>query len=101
MGPDSPKAKAFVGTPGYIAPEVLIGRICPQSDLWSVGVIFYFLMTGLDPWEQLHTLRDGVVEGKSARKLFEQLQTVQADFDTAPWPDFPSARDLCRDMLAF
>eukprot|EP00444_Apocalathium_aciculiferum_P020543 CAMPEP_0183464994 /NCGR_PEP_ID=MMETSP0370-20130417/146475_1 /TAXON_ID=268820 /ORGANISM="Peridinium aciculiferum, Strain PAER-2" /LENGTH=247 /DNA_ID=CAMNT_0025657177 /DNA_START=1 /DNA_END=741 /DNA_ORIENTATION=- len=39
--PATPKSKRFVGTPGYIAPEALMGELSPQSDLWAVGVIFY------------------------------------------------------------
>jgi serine/threonine protein kinase len=38
------------GTPAFEAPEVLAGgRPTPQSDLFSVGVLLYWLMTGLLP----------------------------------------------------
>lgn len=30
--PATPKSRRFVGTPGYIAPEALLGQISPQSD---------------------------------------------------------------------
>merc|ERR1719382_715460 len=48
--PSSPKAKHVVGTMGYIAPEALQGQYSPSSDLWSVGVILYILMTGDMPF---------------------------------------------------
>lgn len=38
--------RRLVGTYGYLAPEVLkSGCYTPASDLWSVGVILYILMT--------------------------------------------------------
>ena len=38
--------RRLVGTYGYLAPEVLTsGRYTRASDLWSVGVILYILMT--------------------------------------------------------
>eukprot|EP00434_Breviolum_minutum_P033919 symbB.v1.2.030012.t1/scaffold3338.1/size58854/6 len=54
--PQTPKSCRFVGTPGYIAPEALQGQMSPQSDLWSVGVILYILMTGEMPWSSLVSL---------------------------------------------
>eukprot|EP00406_Dinophysis_acuminata_P034834 CAMPEP_0179367486 /NCGR_PEP_ID=MMETSP0797-20121207/83599_1 /TAXON_ID=47934 /ORGANISM="Dinophysis acuminata, Strain DAEP01" /LENGTH=387 /DNA_ID=CAMNT_0021083037 /DNA_START=29 /DNA_END=1190 /DNA_ORIENTATION=- len=47
--PTTPQSSCFAGTPGYIAPEALMGQTSPQSDLWSIGVILYILMTGEMP----------------------------------------------------
>merc|ERR1719235_849526 len=41
-----------VGTMGYIAPEALKGEYSVASDLWSVGVILYILMTGEFPFDE-------------------------------------------------
>ncbi len=40
------------GTPGYMAPEVLDGRVpvSAAADLWSVGVITYILLSGYPPF---------------------------------------------------
>ena len=41
---------AFIGTPAYMAPEQIQGQALPQSDLYSVGVVLYELLTGSCPF---------------------------------------------------
>ena len=41
---------AFCGTSYYIAPEVLAGRYTAASDLWSLGVIAFMMLTGQCPF---------------------------------------------------
>lgn len=99
--PVTPKSKSFVGTPGYIAPEALLGEACPQSDLWSVGVICYILMTGETPWTAIESLEDGRVGSEGARKMYNALKSAVVDWECEPWPEFPLARDLCQKLMAF
>ena len=48
----APKYHNLAGTPAYMAPEVLGGaRATPASDLYSVGVLLYYLVTGRHPVE--------------------------------------------------
>mmetsp|Transcript_116265 Transcript_116265/g.205586 ORF Transcript_116265/g.205586 Transcript_116265/m.205586 type:complete len:373 (+) Transcript_116265:76-1194(+) len=102
--PMSPKAKHVVGTMGYIAPEALKGEYTPASDLWSVGVILYILMTGDMPFDVDSIVDDPAettVGSSTMEQLYEALKDVHIDFECEPWPSFPQARDLCMELLAF
>jgi hypothetical protein len=41
-----------LGTPEYMAPELFesASRASPQSDLYSLGIVAYYLLTGAPPW---------------------------------------------------
>ena len=45
------KCKKIVGTPYYMAPEMIDGRSYPQSDILSLGVIIYLSLTGKYPFD--------------------------------------------------
>ena len=39
-----------LGTPYYIAPEVIKGSFGKPSDMWSIGVMTYMMLTGVPPF---------------------------------------------------
>lgn len=46
----------FVGSPEYIAPERVLGRLPgPESDLWSLGVLLYTAVEGVSPFRRANT----------------------------------------------
>jgi calcium-dependent protein kinase len=44
------KMNTHLGTPYYIAPEIIMGKYDKRCDLWSLGVITYMLLSGEPPF---------------------------------------------------
>lgn len=53
---DAPARTSFgpVGTPGYIAPEQIMGRVTPRSDVYSLGAILWWALTGQERPDDYH-----------------------------------------------
>lgn len=46
------RARAGLGTPGYLSPEQAAGgRLGPPADVWGVGLVLYQAATGTQPFE--------------------------------------------------
>ncbi|KAF9624851.1 hypothetical protein IFM89_015405 [Coptis chinensis] len=82
--------KSTVGTPAYIAPEVLSrkeydGKI---ADVWSCGVTLYVMLVGAYPFEDPE-------DPRNFRKTIERIMNVQYSI-----PDYVHVSSSCRELLS-
>jgi calcium-dependent protein kinase len=74
----------IVGTPLYVAPEVLKGDYTLECDVWSLGVLMYIMLCGYPPFD-----------GDSNKEIFRAIMTNNLEFDPADWSQVSnSAKEL-------
>ena len=83
--------KEIVGTLGYMAPEVLMGKDYNFSaDVWSIGIITYLLLTGYLPFDD-----EGEDKEVIRKTLFESIP-----FYNNSWKNVSSkAKEFIRKIL--
>ena len=62
------KMTQIVGTPGYMAPELLKGKYNFKVDLWALGIVLYLLLCGEYPFREQNE-SDKVVDDPCTQKL--------------------------------
>ena len=90
---DTPEEKLFLrcGSPGYVAPELLQekGYNC-KADIFSVGVIFYIILTGRP-----------LFKGNTPEEILEKNMKCEYEFNDRQWETIsPAAKDLTLKLLA-
>jgi calcium-dependent protein kinase len=83
----------LVGSPYYVAPEVLLKKYGKEADIWSCGVILYILLCGWPPFQ-----------GDSTQEIFRNIASEPLDLQSDLWDKISDAakdcvkRMLCRDV---
>ncbi|OQR73669.1 myosin light chain kinase [Tropilaelaps mercedesae] len=96
--------RILFGTPEFVAPEVIsYDPVSPKSDMWSIGVITYVLLSGLSPFM-----------GDTDDQTFQNVISVDYEFDADAFEDIsleaiafverllvrePTARPSCSECL--
>jgi len=80
--------KSIVGTPAYLAPEVLRNKGYNRSlDMWSTGVIIYVSLSGTFPFNE-------------DEDIHEQIQNASFMYPPHPWKDISKdAVELITNLL--
>ncbi|XP_053123793.1 serine/threonine-protein kinase D2 isoform X2 [Hemicordylus capensis] len=80
--------RSVVGTPAYLAPEVLLNQGYNRSlDMWSVGVIMYVSLSGTFPFNEDEDIND-------------QIQNAAFMYPPNPWRQISvGAIDLINNLL--
>ena len=85
------KMKEQLGTPYYIAPEVLRKKYNQKCDIWSLGVIMYVLFCGYPPFG-----------GKTAEAIFENIEEGKVVFQGPEWKRVSvDAKKLIKKLLTY
>lgn len=78
--------RVMFGTPEFVAPEVVSYEpVSPATDMWSIGVICYVLLSGLSPFM-----------GDSDTDTFNNIVRVDFDFDD---PVFETISSVAKDFM--
>lgn len=87
--PQGAPMNSLVGTPYYIAPEVLGKRYDKACDLWSLGVITYTMLCGYPPFN-----------GESNKEIYNRVRSGQYRFPRIDWKyTSRDSRDFIRRLI--
>lgn len=82
------QAGAFVGTPAFMAPEVIVGKaVVPGTDIWGLGLVLYYGLTGKTPWDT-----------GNIREIITRIRTEQIDLSDLVIS--PALRDILSKATA-
>ena len=98
------KLHTILGTPYYMAPEVLKGDYNEKCDIWSIGAITYYLITGTEPFKgdtnnQIFS-RILFTEPDYSPSKFRNTSQILIDFLKKCFLKDPSTRPTAREALS-
>lgn len=80
----------LVGTPGYMAPEIMEGSYTSKVDIWSLGIILYNLLCGDFPFQN----------GSNSARLKIDTSSEAVQFPHTVWKDISnSAKEMIKRLL--
>ena len=83
------KMHTILGTPYYVAPEVLKGNYDEKCDLWSIGAITYIMLCGEPPFS-----------GKSNNEIFKKIMNEDISFEKSKWKNICSeAKNFIKECM--
>ena len=83
------KMTSKIGTPMYVAPEVIKGSYTEKCDIWSAGVVLYFLLSGNYPFF-----------ARNESDLYRKIQRGIYSLGGPRWNGISKeAKELIRSML--
>ena len=79
----------ILGTPYYVAPEVLKGEYDEKCDIWSIGAMTYLMLCGDPPFT-----------GGSNHEIFKKIMKVDLKFNLYKWKNISDdAKDFVKLCL--
>ena len=84
------KLHTILGTPYYMAPEVLKGDYNEKCDVWSIGAIAYYLITGTEPFK-----------GNTSNQIFSRILYTEPDYSPSKfWNTSPALLDFLKKCFS-
>ena len=101
---DKRKKSLSIGSPMYMAPEVISRMYDSKADIWALGVIAYILLTGKSPFEgkdndaMFVQIRYGIIDKECLSHYTKEGKYVK-DFIIKTLNRNPNARHCAAELL--